>query len=191
MLHDLIRRCRTYRRFHARRAVSNATLRQLVDLARLSASAGNKQPIRFLLSCTAERNARIFPHLRWAGYLIDWDGPAPDEQPAAYIVLLGDRRVTENVRWDDAICAWSIALGAAEQGLGACIIGAFDRNALGADLALTERYEPLLVVALGEPAETVVLEEVGPEGDIRYWRDEAQVHHVPKRRLDDLVVDLD
>ncbi|HOX24322.1 MAG TPA: nitroreductase family protein [Candidatus Krumholzibacteria bacterium] len=191
MLHDLVRRCRSYRRFRAGRAVSTATLRRLVDLARLSASAGNKQPIRFLLSSTHERNALIFPHLRWAGYLTDWPGPPPHERPSAYLVILGDNEVTTSVRWDDAICAWSVLLGATEQGLGGCMIAAFDRPGLRAALAIPDRYEPLLVVALGEPLETVMIDEVGDDGDIRYWRDPQHVHHVPKRRLDDLIVDFD
>ena len=191
MLHDLIRRCRTHRRFHADRPVAAAILRDLVDLARLSASAANKQPVRYLLSCTADRNARIFPHLKWAGYLADWDGPPPPERPAAYIVLVTDTEVSKTARWDDAITAWTIVLGAAERGLGGCIIAAFDRSGLSADLNLPERYEPLLVVALGEAVETVVIETVGPEGDIRYWRDREQVHHVPKRSLDEVILDFE
>ena len=190
MLKDLVRRCRTCRRFHADRPVANATLRDLVDLARLSASAANKQPVRYLLSCTADRNARIFPHLKWAGYLADWEGPPPPERPAAYIVLLTDTEVSKTARWDDAITAWTIVLGAAERGLGGCIIAAFDRPGLSTDLNLPERYVPLLVVALGEPVETVVIEAVGPAGDIRYWRDGEQVHHVPKRSLDEVIVDF-
>lgn len=190
MLDDLIRRCRTCRRFHAERPVTAAILRDLVDLARLSASAANKQPVRYLLSCTADRNARIFGHLKWAGYLDDWDGPSPPERPAAYIVLVTDTELSKTARWDDAITAWTIVLGATERGLGGCIIAAFDRPGLRADLNLPARYEPLLVVALGQPAETVVIEAVGPAGDIRYWRDREQVHHVPKRSLDEVIVDF-
>ncbi|MDY0109912.1 MAG: nitroreductase family protein [Candidatus Krumholzibacteria bacterium] len=190
MLADLVRRCRTCRRYRAERAVSHATLDELVDLARLTASAANKQPLRYLLCCDAERNALVFPHLRWAAYLTDWDGPAPVERPAAYIILLGDREVSPQVRWDDAIAAYTIMLGAAERGLGACIFASIARDELRASLAIPERYEILLAVALGEPAETVVIDEVGLDGDIRYWRDAAQVHHVPKRRLEDVIVEF-
>lgn len=190
MLADLVRRCRTCRRYRPERTVSLATLHELVDLARLTASAANKQPLRYLLSCAAERNALVFPHLRWAAYLNDWGGPSPAERPAAYIILLGDREISPQVRWDDAIAAYTIMLGAAERGLGACIFASIARDALRAALAIPERYEILLTVALGEPAETVVIDEVGPDGGIRYWRDAAQVHHVPKRRLEDVIVDF-
>lgn len=190
MLAELVRRCRTCRRYHAGRPLDPATLEDLVDLARLTASAANKQPLRYLLSCTPERNAGIFPHLRWAAYLSDWDGPGPAERPAGYVVILGDREVAPQARWDDAIAAYTIMLGAAEKGLGACIFASIARDELRAALAIPDRYDILLVVALGEPVEQVVIDEVGPGGDIRYWRDQDQVHHVPKRRLVDVIVDF-
>lgn len=190
MLADLIRRCRTCRRYRTDRAVPLATLRELVDLARLTASAANKQPLRYVLSHTPERNARIFPHLRWAAYLTDWDGPEPAERPAAYVVILGDREVAPQVRWDDAIAAYTLMLAAAERGLGACIFASIARDELRAALAIPERYEILLAVSLGEPAEEVRLEEIGPGGDVRYWRDRDRIHHVPKRRLDDVIVEF-
>ena len=191
MLCDLVRRCRTCRRYRADRPVTTAVLRELVDIARLTASAANKQPLRYLLSCTPERNARIFPHLRWASYWTDWGGPAPAERPAAYVIILGDREASPQVRWDDAIAAYTLMLGAAERGLGACIFASIARDELRAALAICERYEILLAVALGEPVETVVIDAIGPDGDIRYWRDAEQVHHVPKRRLDDIIVEFE
>ncbi len=191
MFHDLVRRCRTVRRFHGDRPVADGALRDLVDLARLTASAANKQPLRYLLSSEADRNVLIFPHLKWAGYLADWDGPVPGERPTGYVVLLADTEVSATARWDDAIAAWTIALGAAERGLGSCIIAAFDRVGLSAALDIPERYQPLLVVAIGDPLEEVVIEEIGEGGDIRYWRDEDRIHRVPKRRLEDVILDLD
>jgi nitroreductase len=187
---DLVARSRSYRRFHQERPVPPAVLRELIGLARLAPSAANRQPLRFVLSHTAESNARVFPHLAWAGYLPDWSGPAPGERPAAYIIILGDRRLSDPVRWDDAIAAQTILLGAAEKGLGGCIIGSVQRDALRRILGLPDRYAVLLVLALGEPAEEVVIEPVGTAGDIRYWRDAAGVHHVPKRDLDELILDV-
>jgi nitroreductase len=188
MLADLIRKNRSYRRFHQDVPVSLETLRELVDLARLSASAANRQPLKYILSCGPEANARIFPHTRWAGYLKDWGGPVEGERPAAYVVILGDTEVSKDFGCDHGIAAQSIMLGAVEHGLGGCMVGALDRDGLRQALAIPERYEILLVLALGKPKETVVIEEVGRDGDIRYYRDSAGVHHVPKRALKELIL---
>jgi len=188
MLEDLIRKNRSYRRFHQDVPVDIETLRALVNLARLSASGSNLQPLKYILSCEPETNARIFPHTRWAGYLKDWPGPAEGERPSAYIVILGDTEIRKSFGCDHGIAAQSIMLGAAERGLGGCMIGSIDRGELRQVLDIPEQYDILLVLALGKPRETVVLEEVGPDGDIRYYRDADGVHHVPKRSLDELIL---
>jgi nitroreductase len=188
MIEDLVRQNRSYRRFHEDVPVRIETLRALVNLARMSASGANKQPLKYILSSDRETNARIFPHTRWAGYLKDWDGPAEGERPAAYIVILGDTEISKSFGCDHGIAAQSIMLGAAERGLGGCIIGSIDKDRLRQTLDIPERYEILLVLTLGKPKETVVLEEVGPDGDIKYYRDEEAVHHVPKRSLEELVL---
>jgi nitroreductase len=190
MLRDLVLKTRSYRRFVEKRPVPEAVLRELVDLGRLSASGANMQPLKYILSFDPRRNALVFPHLEWAGYLKGWGGPAEGERPSAYIVILGDRQVRESAGCDHGIAAQSIMLGAAERGLGGCMIGSIHRDALRAALGIPARYDILLVLALGEPAETVRLETVGENGDIRYWRDAAGVHHVPKRRLEDVFLDL-
>ncbi len=188
MIKDLIQRNRSYRRFHQDVAVELETLRELVDLARLSASAANKQPLKYILSCAPEKNALIFPYLGWAGYLKGWPGPSEGERPSAYIIILGDREIKQSFGCDHGIAAQSILLGATEKGLGGCIIGSVQREGLRKALKIPVRYEILLVLALGKPKETVVIEGVGPDGDIRYWRDSDGVHHVPKRRLNDIIV---
>jgi len=188
MIRDLVLKNRSYRRFKQSEAIALETLKELVDLGRLSASGGNMQPLKYMLSCDPAGNARIFPHLRWAGYLKDWDGPEEGERPAGYVVILGDTEVKSGVGCDHGISAQSILLGAVEKGLGGCMIGSIDRDGLRKTLQLSPRYEIALVLALGTPNEAVRLEEAGPEGDIKYWRDTDGVHHVPKRPLDDIVL---
>jgi nitroreductase len=187
-IRELIEKNRSYRRFHQDAPISFQTLRELVDLARLSASASNRQPLRFYLSNDAQTNAVIFSTLKWAGYLTDWLGPAEGERPSAYIILLNDTEISKTPGCDHGIAAQSIMLGAAERDLGGCMIGSVDQDQLSAALSMDPRYEILLVLALGKPAEKVQIEPVGADGDIRYWRDEAGVHHVPKRSLDDLII---
>ena len=188
-LKELIVRNRTCRRFVQNAPVSRQTLRELVDLARLSASGANLQPLKYILSYEPEKNASIFPHLGWAGYLKDWPGPEEGEKPSAYIVILGDTQISRSFGCDHGIAAQSILLGAAEKGLAGCMIGTIDRLQLQKVLEIPARFEILLVLALGKPAETVILESVGSDGNIQYWRDEDGVHHVPKRALDDIILD--
>ena len=188
MLDELIRRNRSYRRFHQEVSISCETLRELVDLARLSASGANRQPLKYSLSCDPQRNALIFPHLAWAGYLSDWPGPVEGERPSAYILILCDTQISKSAGIDHGIASQSILLGAAEKGLGGCIIASVQRDALRQALGIDSRYEILHVLALGRPKETVIIEPVGPEGDIKYWRDAEGVHHVPKRSLDELII---
>jgi nitroreductase len=188
MIEDLVRQNRSCRRFYQDQPVSRETLLELVNLARLSASAANLQPLKYALSWEPEKNAAIFGTLAWAGYLKDWPGPDVGERPAAYLVILGDRDITANVGCDHGIAAQSILLGAREKGLGGCMIGSIKRDQLRQVLGLPERYDILLVIALGRPKEEVVLDDVGPDGNIKYWRDEKGVHHVPKRRLDEIII---
>ncbi len=190
MIADLIKKNRSCRRFRQDRAVSVETLKELVNLARLSASAANRQPLKFILSTDPETNEKIFLCLAWAAYLKDWPGPAKGEQPAAYIVILGDTEITTDFWSDDGIAGWSILLGAREKGLAGCFIGAINRDRLRQALAINPKYKIMLVIALGEPAETAVIADVGPEGSIRYWRDENGVHHVPKRSINDIIIEV-
>ena len=189
MLKDLILKNRSYRRFHQATVIDRATLSELVDLGRLSASGGNAQPLKYLLSAEAEKNARIFPHLAWAGFLQAWNGPDEGERPSAYVVVLGDTQIAKSFGVDHGIAAQSILLGAAERGLGGCMIGSINREGLRQALKIDPRYEILLVIALGDPAEAVQLETVGPDGNVAYWRDAQSVHHVPKRPLDEVVLE--
>jgi nitroreductase len=188
MLRDLIVKNRTYRRFYEEVDIKLESLRELVDLARLSASARNAQPLKYILSCEAERNSLIFPHLAWAGYIKGWSGPSEGERPSAYIIILGDTEVRKSFGCDHGIAAQSIMLGAIEKGLGGCMIASVDREELRKALDIPTRYDILLVLALGKPKEKGVIETVGPSGDTKYWRDSKSVHHVPKRSLDDMII---
>jgi nitroreductase len=188
-IQELIRKNRSYRRFHEDQAIERQTLVDWVDLARHSASGANLQPLKFFLSHTPEMNAKIFSHLGWAGYLKDWPGPEEGERPAAYILILGDKNIKQSFGCDHGIAAQSILLGAVEQGYGGCMLASINqREELSRKVGLPDHYLILLVLALGVPKESVVIDPLGSDGDIRYWRDEKGVHHVPKRSLDELIV---
>jgi nitroreductase len=189
MIRDLISKNRSYRRFHQEIDIKLETLKELVDLARLSASAANMQPLKYILSCQPEKNSLIFPHLAWAGYLTYWHGPCEGERPSAYIIILGDTEIRQSFGCDHGMAAQSILLGATEKGLGGCMIASIQRQELRQALAIPPRYDILLVLALGAPKETVMIETIGPGGDTKYWRDSKGIHHVPKRALDDIIIE--
>ena len=185
---DLVQINRSCRRFHEDHEVGLETLKELVNLARMSASGANLQPLKYILSSDSKTNADIFSCLAWAGYLKDWPGPGEGERPAAYIVVLGDTSITQDVGCDHGIAAQTIMLGAREKGLAGCMLGSVNRKLLRDLLNIPEHLKILLVLAIGKPKEQIVLETLEPDGSIRYWRDSAGVHHVPKRKLEDIVV---
>lgn len=193
MIKDLARKNRSCRRF-LKDPVERETLLELVDIARLSPSAANLQPLRYFLSCQPDKNALVFPNLRWAGYLKKWKGPSDDERPTAYIIILGDTKngkylVSKTAGCDHGIAAQSILLGATEKGLAGCIIGAIDKRGLKKALNIPKQYEILIVLALGRPKEEIIIETIEKTGDIKYWRDNEARHHVPKRKLEDIIVE--
>ncbi len=190
MIQDLIQRNRSYRRFDQKISIDKETLKGFINLARLSASLANRQPLKYVIINDAGRNEQVFACLGWAGYLSDWHGAVEGERPTAYIVLLGDTQISTNFAVDEGIACQSILLGATEHGYGGCIIATIKKEKLREILHIPEAYEILLVVALGKPVETVQIEEINAEGDIKYWRDANQVHHVPKRALKDIILDL-
>ena len=189
MIKDLIKKNRSYRRFYQNQKVSKETLESLIDLARLSASAANRQPLKYIISTNEEKNTEIFEELSWAGYIENWDGPKEGERPSSYIIILGDKEITKNYWCDPGIAAQNILLGAVEKDLGGCILGAINKENLRKKLELDERYEILYVIALGKAKEEVEIETVDENGSIEYWRDENGVHHVPKRKLSNIIID--
>jgi len=185
---DLIKSNRSCRRFDQSHSIDRRTLGELINLGRLSASAANLQPLKYMISTSPEKNEAIFPCLGWAAYLKQWNGPSEGEKPSAYIIILGDTAITKNFRCDHGIAAQSILLGAREKGLAGCMIAAINHKRLRSVLEIEPLYEILLVLALGRPAEKARLEELAPGGDIRYFRDDNGIHHVPKRGLDEIIL---
>jgi nitroreductase len=185
---ELVLKTRSYRRFDQKTPVDAATLRKFVDLVRRVPSAANRQPLRYVASCGPAMNAQIFSTLSWAGALPDWPGPPEGERPAAYVVILHDRNVCAAAPTDVGIAAQTLLLAAVSLGLGGCMFGAVARPRLHEILALPAELEIMLVVALGRPVETIVLEDALPGASLKYYRESDQTHHVPKRRLQDVLL---
>ena len=184
---ELIKKTRSYRNFDTTVGVSEETLRALIGLCRYTPSSANTQSMKFAYSCSPEKNAAVFSLLRWAGYLTE-KPPYDGNVPAAYILLCHDTRVVQNpIDIDAGICAEALVLGAMDKGLGACMIGSFDKEKMTEIFVLPAGVVPRLVIALGAPKETVVVTDM-QNGDCKYWRDDNRVHYVPKRSLDELIL---
>lgn len=189
MIRELIIRNRSYRRFDSAVKIRKEQILSWIDLARFSASGRNAQPLKYCIVTNQETCAKIFPYLGWAGYLSNWNGPKEGERPVAYIAVLKDKTISENHYCDDGIAMQSILLGAVADGYGGCMIGSVNKGKVSQILDLPEHLDILWLIALGKPTEEVVLEEA--TNDIKYWRDENDVHHVPKRPLEEIVMVID
>jgi len=185
---EIVVKNRSYRRFDQSHSLTQEMLLKLVDLARSTPSAGNRQLLRYVISRSPEINGKVFDTLGWAASLPDWPGPEEGERPTGYIVIVTDRSSWDWVRVDLGISAQTILLGAAAEGLGGCMLGNVRKEQLKQVLGLGDDLEIVLVIALGKPVEEVVLEDVGSEESLTYYRTGDRVHHVPKRRLKDLVL---
>jgi nitroreductase len=185
---EIVEKNRSYRRFDQTRSLSKNTLLDLVDLARKTPSAGNRQLLRYVISCSPDINSRIFETLGWAASLPDWPGPEEGERPAGYVVIVTQGECWDWVRVDLGIAAQTILLGAAARRLGGCMFGNVRKKELGSVLELEDSQTIQLVIALGEPVEEVVLEEAVEGESLTYYRTGDRVHHVPKRKLEDLAI---
>ena len=185
MLKDLIMKNRSTRRYHQDVPVSHETLMELIDLARFSPSGGNRQLLKYYLSCEPAKNDAIYNQISLGG------APPKGERPSAYIIIMNDTQLGTYgpTEVDHGIAAQSILLGAVEQGLGGCMVGMINRRELKKILNIPERYEILLVLTIGKPKESYVFEPVDPStGNVHGWWDDLGVRHIPKRNLEDLII---
>lgn len=187
-LKELILKNRSYRRFYENEKIPLEYLIEFIDNARLTPSARNAQPLKYFISNDEATNKKIFETLAWAGYLKDWGGPKEGERPSAYIIVTLDKTISERIECDHGIAAQTIMLSAVEKGFGGCILRSFNKDIIQEIIGDKEKYEPLLVLALGKPKENVILVEMEDERNYKYYRDAEGNHYVPKRKLESLIL---
>lgn len=191
MLKDLLKKSRSYRGYDESRIFTKDELMELVECTRLCPSSSNMQPLKYYLAWKKEDVEKIQMMTRWAGAITDRKLPYEGMCPTAFIVICQDTRISENTTAflkDVGIVAQTMLLAAAEKGLGGCMIGSFNKEGVRESLGLADHLVPHLVVALGAPAEVIELEDAPEGGSVKYYRDEKDVHHVPKRMLSELIL---
>ena len=191
MIKDLIKKNRSVRGYDNSREVTIEELREMVDCARLSASSVNMQPLKYILVNTVDGKARVLKQVSFAAKLSTLKLPHRGSEPMAYIVICQDEQISKSETGflrDVGIAAQSITLAATELGLGACMLGYFSPDKLRQALDLSENLKPQLVISLGKSVEAVRIVEIEEGESTDYYRDEAGIHYVPKRKLDDVII---
>lgn len=191
MFLDLVKQARSHRGFRQDRKVTRQELEHLVECARFTPAARNDQVLKYYLAEKPETVAVIQPLTKWAGALAELHLPRKGAEPVAYIVICLDGSLAENpapYQRDVGIVAQTILLAAAEMGLNGCMIGSFAAGELREKLGLPEAIKPQLLLALGEGTDRIVMTDVGEDGSTTYYRDAEDIHYVPKRTLEQLIL---
>ncbi len=191
MILDLAKKNRSYRGYDESYRFTKEELMELVDVTRYAASSVNRQPFAYYIAWEKEEVDKIQKLTKWARGLPQMTLPHPGMCPTGWVIVLHNTDWAPNVqrfRQDVGIVAQTLLLAATEKGLGGCMIGNYVAEEVSAALELPENLVPVLIIALGKPAEKIVITEVGEDGNVNYYRDENDVHYVPKRKLEDIVV---
>ncbi|MBP7507962.1 MAG: nitroreductase family protein [Prolixibacteraceae bacterium] len=189
MIKDILIKNRSYRRYDENVEIPEEKLVEWVNLTRYCASGKNAQPLKYIISCEKEKNKKVFSTLAWAAFLKDWDGPVEGERPTAYIIQMLDTAISSNFFCDDGIAAQSILLAAVEEGFGGCIFRSINKAKLTELLGIPDQFQIINVISLGKPIEKVVIDDLKND-DYKYWREEDGTHHVPKRLLKDILLNI-
>ena len=190
-VYSLVKKARSVRVYDTATRVKRETLEFFIDCARLTPSAGNMQPLKYKICCDEDVVAGLQPLTRWAGYIKDKTLPPEGKCPTSFIVICHDKSVcaeTAFTHMDLGIAAQTINLASREAGFGTCMIGSFDREAVTSLLALPETCVPLLIISIGTPAESPAICPLHDDGSIKYYRDSADRHFVPKRSLKEVLL---
>ena len=169
---EAIKNRRTIRKFE-QKPVSKDDLIKLIDLTRYAAYGANLQPLKFAVMDNPDE---IYPLTRWA-----------NERPLHYIAILGDTSIKKNFETDAGAAITTMMLAAEEMGLATCWLGAIDRDKIK-EMLKTD-YQVLYLLAVGYPAQKSKIIDI-EDGSIKYFEDENGVINVPKRSLDEIIVNI-
>lgn len=183
-VYDVVISRRTIRRF-LQKPIDLSVLKKFVNAARLAPSAGNLQPLEYIIVNEKRLCTQLFETLGWAAYIQPKWIPKEHERPTAYIVVLVRDVTNSYYQRDVGFATENIVLAAEAEGLGSCILCNINREKIQHIFDVPQTIAVDSVIALGYKAEKSVVEEM--EDSVKYWRDTDDVLHVPKRKLDDVM----
>ncbi len=183
--YDLIISRRTIRQFKPE-PLPRELLERIVNAGRLAPSAGNKQPLEFLVVNEPKLCHQVFPYLSWAAYISPKGNPKPGQEPVAYVITLVNLSIrSQGYEYDVGAAMENMILAAWNEGVGSCWLISVNREKIAALFKIPENYRVDSVLALGYPAESPIVETF--QGSIRYWLDDEGRLHVPKRSLESVI----
>ncbi len=184
-LKELIQKSRCTRRFK-HKEISIKELEELVDLARVTSSAKNMQPLKYILVTKKEFIKQLSQTALWATHLTNWT-QSKDEKPNAYIIMLNDKTIDGFAMFDAGVSFEAISLGAKAKELSVCALASINKEVCKEIFNLPEHLEVLIGIAIGEAKEKIKIVKV-ENNNTNYYRDEEDTHCVPKRDLEDLII---
>lgn len=187
-VYDAIMKRRSIRKFE-QKDIDRNDLIKLIDCARVAAYGANAQPLKFAVIDDKEKCADIFPFIKWAAYLSD-GAPKENERPTAYIAVLGDTSIKSSNTFEveAGAAVTTMMLEAVEMGLGSCWLGAIQRDEIKKTLGFAENLSVVYLLALGYPSQESKICDM-QDGDVKYFLDENNTINVPKRSLEEIIVE--
>lgn len=185
---DLIKKSRSTRNFDRSVEVSKKDLEYLIECARNTPAGSNRQPFKYLLSNDDKTNNIILSKIYFAAALPEKHFPYKGNEPPAYITIFQKNDELNINKIELGIVAQTICLAACDKGFATCMIANFKPSELKTALNLNKDFTPTLVIAIGKSKETIKLVDVPEGSNFNYYRDESDVHYVPKTRLKDLIL---
>ena len=140
-------------RSYSDRPIETASLRRILDAARVAGSSSNKQEWRFFLVESAEKRERLADLVYVSGNV----------RAANLIVVVAVPAGSVRGFYDAGRTSQNMMLAAWNEGIGSCPNGTPDPAAVGELLGLEAGEEPAIILTFGYPARPVDPESRSPE----------------------------
>lgn len=189
-LKDLVIKNRSARSFDGNFKLELDDIFDFVDTARLTASAVNRQPLKYFVTNDKEKILEITNSVVFGGGFKGLKLPGRGNEPSAYVVICADKDLKYNDKLtciDLGIASQTLVLAAAEKGISSCSFGSFNEKKIRKLFNIKENLEILLAIALGKSIEHAEIVEIEEGESTSYYRENG-IHFVPKRKLKDIII---